>query len=122
MSKFLIIQTAFIGDVILATSVVEKIHQQYPDAQIDFLLRNGNASLLDGNPKINEVIVWDKSNRKDTNLFGIIRKVRNEGYDYVINLHRWFSSGLVTILSGARNKIGFNKIRFRFCLRVRLSI
>ena len=48
--KILIIQTAFIGDVILATAVAEKLHQQYPDAQIDFVLRKGNEALLSNHP------------------------------------------------------------------------
>ena len=46
MQKFLIIQTAFIGDVVLATSLIEKLHRHFPEAQIDFLLRKGNESLL----------------------------------------------------------------------------
>ena len=44
--KFLIIQTAFIGDVILATALVEKLHRHYPEATIDFALRKGNEGLL----------------------------------------------------------------------------
>ena len=35
--SFLVIQTAFIGDVILATGLIEKLHQHYPEAKIDFL-------------------------------------------------------------------------------------
>ena len=39
MFRFLIIQTAFTGDVVLATAIAEKLHAHYPGAQIDFLLR-----------------------------------------------------------------------------------
>jgi heptosyltransferase-2 len=39
MNKILVIQTAFIGDVILATGVIESLHAAYPSAQIDFLVR-----------------------------------------------------------------------------------
>ncbi len=42
MQKILIIQTAFIGDVVLATSIAEKLHFYFPSAQIDFLVRKGN--------------------------------------------------------------------------------
>ena len=38
--KFLVIQTASIGDVILATAVVEKLHSYYSDSQIDILIKN----------------------------------------------------------------------------------
>jgi len=112
MNKFLIIQTAFIGDVILATPVIEKLHSFFPEAQIDFLLRKGNESLLENHPKLNEVIVWDKGVRKFRNLGSIISKVRDAKYDCVINLHRFLSSGMVTTRSGAKQKIGFDKNPF----------
>ena len=109
MKRFLIIQTAFIGDVILATSVVEKLHQFYPESRIDFLLRKGNEGLLENHPIINELIVWDKKNKKLDNLKAITKKVKSTRYDVLINLHRFASSGLITSLSGAKERIGFKK-------------
>ncbi|MCO6498942.1 MAG: glycosyltransferase family 9 protein [Vicingus serpentipes] len=109
MKRFLVIQTAFIGDVILATSIVEKLHQFYPDSNIDFLLRKGNEGLLENHPIINELIVWDKKNKKLENLKAITKKVNETKYDVVINLHRFASSGLITSLSGAKEKRGFKK-------------
>ena len=109
MKKFLIIQTAFIGDVILATAVVEKLHGFYPESKIDFLVRKGNESLLDNHPIINKVIVWDKKNKKYSNLFKIIKGVRKANYTHVINLHRFMASGVVTALSKAKFKSGFKK-------------
>ena len=50
MQKILIIQTAFIGDVVLATALIEKWHQFYPEDQIDFLVRKGNEGLLEQHP------------------------------------------------------------------------
>lgn len=115
MKKFLIIQTAFIGDVVLATAIIEKIHQFYPEATIDFLLRKGNEGLLKDHPFLKNVWVWDKKNQKNKNLLRIIRMVRHQQYDYVINAHRFATSGLITCLSGARYKIGFNKNPFSWC-------
>ncbi|HTN47135.1 MAG TPA: glycosyltransferase family 9 protein [Flavipsychrobacter sp.] len=115
MKKFLIIQTAFIGDVVLATGISEKLHQTFPDAQIDFLLRKGNEGLVKDHPFLHNVWVWDKKNQKNKNLLRIIGHVRKEKYDYVINVHRFATSGLITWLSGAKNKIGFDKNPFSFC-------
>jgi ADP-heptose:LPS heptosyltransferase len=109
MKKFLIIQTAFIGDVILATAVVEKLYEYYPDSEIDFLLRKGNEQLLSNHPFINDVLVWDKKNKKYDNLKGITKSVKKANYFAVINLHRFASSGLITAFSGAKHKIGFKK-------------
>ena len=112
--KFLIIQTAFTGDVILATSVAEKLVHYFPKAQIDFLIRKGNESLFNNHPFIREVIVWDKKRNKFSNLFRIMTSVRKEKYDVVINLHRFGSSGLITALSGAKETLGFDKNPFSF--------
>jgi heptosyltransferase II len=109
LHSFLIIQTAFIGDVILATALIEKLRSSYPDAAIDFLLRKGNESLLQGNPSLREVIVWNKKQNKLTNLFRLVKRVRTKKYDAIINVHRFASSGLITVFSGASLKIGFDK-------------
>ncbi len=106
--SFLVIQTAFIGDVILATAIVEKIHQFYPDATIDFLLRKGNESLLVNHPFIREVIVFDKQN-KYRNLFLVIRKIRRTKYEVLLNVQRFATTGIITFFSGAKTKIGFDK-------------
>ena len=50
MNKVLIIQTAFIGDVILATPLIESIYQKCPEAKIDFLLRKTLIFLPFKNP------------------------------------------------------------------------
>lgn len=107
--KFLVIQTAFIGDVILATAVVEKLHQSHPDATIDFLVRKGNESLLTDHPFLNKVIIWNKKEQKIRNLFKLIQQVRKEKYDLVVNLHRFASSGFITAFSNAGKTVGYKK-------------
>jgi len=122
--KFLIIQTAFIGDVILATAVAEKLHRHYPDAQIDFMLRKGNEGLLVNHPFIKNIFVWDKKNKKIKNLISITQQIRKQQYDAVFNLHRFSSSGFVTAFSGAKNKIGFDKnpLSFLFTKKIKHEI
>lgn len=121
MKKFLIIQTAFIGDVILATAVVEKLHQQYPDSEIDFVLRKGNEGLLLNHPFIKNVFIWDKKQNKTKNLFSILKKVKAIKYDYAISIHRFASAGLLAALSGAKERIGFDKnpVSFLFTKKIK---
>lgn len=109
MKKILVIQTAFIGDVILATSVIETLHEQFPDASIDFLVRKGNESLLENHPFIQQVLVWDKRNGKWRSMWRIIKHIRSTSYDAIFNLQRFASSGLMTAFSGAKIKSGFEK-------------
>jgi heptosyltransferase-2 len=107
--KILVIQTAFIGDVILATPVLEALHKLYPSAVIDVLVRNGNESLLANFTGIRNVFIWDKKVNKTKNLFSLIGKIRNERYDEIINLQRFFSTGLMTVSGGSKRTTGFSK-------------
>ena len=109
MQKFLVIQTAFIGDVVLATALLEKLHACYPDAQIDFLVRKGNEALLAGHPFVHETLVWDKKQNKLRNLWRMTRRIRLEKYDKVINVQRFAATGILTAFSGAKETIGFDK-------------
>lgn len=120
MNRILIIQTAFIGDVILATPVIEKLKQHYPNAKIDFVLRKGNEGLLSGHPHLNRVFIWKKKKNKFRNLLKIIRIIRTKDYDLVVNLQRFFASGILTVLSGAKQKVGFvkNPLSFLFDVKV----
>lgn len=106
--SFLIIQTAFIGDVILATALIEKLHQYHPLAQIDFLVRKGNEDLLTNHPYLREVIVFNKEN-KYANLIKLISKIRKQKYDAVVNVQRFATTGIITTLSNAKQTIGFDK-------------
>jgi heptosyltransferase II len=109
MQKILVIQTAFTGDVVLATALIEKLHHFFPDASIDFLLRKGNEGLLEGHPFLNEVLVWNKKEKKFKNLFLLLKKIRKRKYDKVVNLQRFASTGMLTAFSSAKEKIGFDK-------------
>jgi heptosyltransferase-2 len=112
--KFLIIQTAFIGDVVLATSLIENIHAAYPDAQVDFLVRKGNESLLTGHPYLTNILIWVKKEKKFAHLAKLLRVIRKEKYDKVINVQRYAATGVLTAFSGARERIGFDRNPFSF--------
>lgn len=122
--KILVIQTAFIGDVILATPIIEKLKKKFPNSQIDFLLRKGNEILLQNNPNINETLIWEKKKNKFKNFFKLIFQIRKNNYNYVVNVHRFFSSGILTVFSKAEFKIGFDKnpISFLFSKSVKHKI
>ncbi len=112
--KFLVIQTAFIGDVVLATALIEKFHQHYPAAEIDFLVRKGNEGLLRGHPYLRELLVWDKTKNKFGNLRRLLGRIRGKKYYAVINVQRFAATGLLTVFSGAKEKIGFDKNPFSY--------
>ncbi|RSK35427.1 glycosyltransferase family 9 protein [Hymenobacter metallilatus] len=110
----LLIQTAFIGDVILATALLEYLHQTEPATPVDFLVRKGNEGLVQGHPHVRRVLVWDKKTNKYGGLWQLLQQIRQTNYGRVVTLQRFASTGLLTAFSGAPERIGFDKNPFAF--------
>lgn len=66
-------------------------------------------NLFAGHPFLHGVFVWDKTKHKYRNLHTLIRTFRKERYDLIFNLQRFLSTGIVTVLSGAKHTAGFDK-------------
>lgn len=113
-SNILVIQTAFIGDAILASSLLEKLHSRFPEAAISILVRKGNEGVYKEHPFLKEVMVWDKTRKKTANLFRTLFAIRKRKFDCVINCHRYASSGFLTGFSGARHKAGYKQTPFAY--------
>jgi ADP-heptose:LPS heptosyltransferase len=105
----LVIQTAFIGDTILASQFARALAEFYPNSKIHFFLRKGNESVIAGLPTIERTWIWDKQGGKTRNLFRLIGELRKIDFDLVFNLHRHFNSGLVSALVRAPVKVGFRQ-------------
>ena len=124
MKKILIVQTAFLGDVILATPIIEEYHRIYPSAKIDVLVRKGNEGILHDHPLIRSIFTFDKKQKKTQEIIRLIQLFRNTKYDEIINLHRYFSSGLITVFAGGKKTIGFDKnpLSFLFSKKIKHSM
>lgn len=112
--NILVIQTAFIGDAILASSVLEKLHTFFPESKISILVRKGNESLYQEHPFLTQTLVWNKQEGKYESLFKLLKTIRKQKFDTVINLHRFASSGFLTAFSKARYTSGYDKNPFSF--------
>lgn len=114
MKHFLLIQTAFLGDVILCTPVISELSRIYPEAKIDVVVRKGNESLLSNNPYIHQLFSWNKKEGKHRSLVKTIRQLRQNRYDEVINLQRYSSSAIITLFTKSNMKIGFSSAAMRW--------
>jgi heptosyltransferase-2 len=123
-SKILVIQTASIGDVILATALIESLHQAFPGAAIDLLVKKGHDALFTDHPFLNKVISWDKRSEKFSGIYRILCQIRKTKYDLVVNVQRFLLTGLVTALSGSGETRGFTKnpVSFLFTRRIKHTI
>ncbi len=107
--NILIVQTAFIGDTILASHFAKEVKNHFPEHHIHFFLRKGNESVIQGLSFINKTWVWDKQKGKTKNLWRLIKELRGIKFQYVFNLHRHANSGLVTALMKSQFKVGFRQ-------------
>jgi heptosyltransferase-2 len=114
LRKILVIQTAFPGDVILATGLIESLHNAFPQASLDVLVRKGNEVLFEEHPYLSEILILDKKKGKLKAISAMASLVRKKEYDLLINLHRFGSSGFIAMYSGARRIVGFSKNPFSF--------
>ncbi|MEO8589794.1 MAG: glycosyltransferase family 9 protein [Flavobacteriales bacterium] len=121
MKRILVIQTAFLGDAVLVTSIVEKLHAFHPDAALDLVVRKGNEGLFDGHPFLYTLHIWDKRKGKTRDLFRLITALRKTRYDHIINAQRFFSTGLMTLLAKGHEKVGYDKnpLSFLFSRKVK---
>jgi heptosyltransferase-2 len=108
--KVLIIQTAFLGDLILTLPIIQTIKKNRNDSIIDVLCIPYTCSILDNNPYVNEVIVFDKhSKRKVSDICALAGNLKLRKYDYAILPHRSFRSAVIAMLSRIENRIAFKK-------------
>lgn len=109
LKQILVIQTASIGDVILTTSLLEKLHSRFPESSIDVLIKKENSGLFENHPFINTLWLWNKKDHKYLNLLDLTLNIRQKKFDLVVNVQRFFSTGLITIFSNSKKTIGFSK-------------
>lgn len=109
MNKIAFIQTAFIGDAVLATAAIDSLHRKFPSAEIHLLVRKGNETLFQSHPYISKVWSWNKEHKKISSLLSILAAFRSEHFDLIINLQRFASTGFLTTFSKAKIKIGFKE-------------
>lgn len=107
MSGSLVIQTSFLGDVILATPLIRELAKRGP---VDVLVTPEGAAVLANNPSIRTIIRYDKRGTYGSalNLWQTIRELRSrQPYDTAYLAQGSFRSGLLAIMTGAKQRIGF---------------
>lgn len=118
--KILILRLSAIGDVLHATPVARELKKLRPDCHITWLVSPPADILLQNNPHIDEVIIWDR--RPFDNAFASfnlpalwreLKKARNllkrRHFDLVLDIQGLFLTGILARLSGAQRRIGIHE-------------
>ena len=108
--KVLVIQQKMIGDVLLSTLICKNLKIWDPTIKIDFVANNHTLGVLENNPYIDNIIVFQDTFKNDKlGLIKFIKSFRNKRYDYVIDAYGKLESILITIFTPAKTKIGYSK-------------
>lgn len=107
--RILVVQTAFLGDVVLTLPLVEALHRCFQGVQVDLLTVPAHASLLCDQPGVRQVLTYDKrgAQRGARGFLQIVRQVRARHYDLALAPHRSVRSALLLACSGIPQRIGF---------------
>ena len=108
-NKILIIQTAFLGDVILITPLIRAFKQTFPEADIDVLVVPQYGSILNNNPNIRRVIGFDKRNNKLKAFWRTARILRRNKYDLAVAPHSSVTTAYLMLLAGIKQRAGFDR-------------
>ncbi len=107
--NILVIQTAFLGDVILITPLIRAVKQIFPQAEIDVLVVPQDGAVLDNNPNIHSVIGFDKRENKLKAFWQTMRILRRNKYDLAIAPHSSVTTAYLMLLSGIKERLGFDR-------------
>jgi len=119
IKKILLIRLRRIGDVILTTPAISALRKGIPTASISYVVEKPYRELVDGNPNLDKVIVLEKKQRL-RDFLKLIRLIRKEKHDVVLDFHGGPRASLITLLSKAKLKVGY-RIKYKnFIYNVKL--
>ena len=120
--KILIVRTDRLGDVILSTPVIKNLRTAFPEAHIAFMCRPYTRAALEGNPYLDEVIVYDKYGEHKSTWTSIkySQDLKKKKFDWAIILHPTNRVHLITYFAKIPFRIGWDK-NMGFLLTERLK-
>ncbi|MDF3820049.1 glycosyltransferase family 9 protein [Leptospira sp. 96542] len=114
--KILIIQTAFLGDLILSTSFFRAVKENHSSADLYVLVNQGTEMVLANNPDITKVLTINKKRMKKNPFafFQFAQKLKKENFAIVYSAHFSFRSSILSFLTGAKERVGYKESGFSF--------
>lgn len=105
MTKILILRFSSIGDIVLTSPVIRCLKQQLTGCEVHFFTKKNFETVVVNNPYIDKLFLLEK------NLSEIVKQLKNENYDYIIDLHHNIRTWRIKRALGKKS-FSFNKLNF----------
>jgi lipopolysaccharide heptosyltransferase II len=114
--KILLVRLRQIGDVVFTTPAIRALHERFPNAWLTYVVEPAAAPVVERNPLLNQVVVAPRVRglaglRRDLALG---RLLRDERYELAIDFHGGPRASLLTWLSRAPTRIGYDIVGRRW--------
>lgn len=122
LRRILVVRTDRIGDVVLSTPVLQALRQTYPNAYIAMMTSPYTKDIVEDNPCLDQVIIYDKAHKHKSwhSSIAFARRIKKKRFDLAIILHPSNRVHLVTFLAGIPKRVGYNR-KMGFLLTHRLK-
>lgn len=112
IKRILVVRLRSIGDTVLSTPSLIALRRFLPDAQIDVLLEDWVAPLLEGHDAVDNVLTVKKGNAADR--LRVMFNLSRRGYDVAYNLHGGTTASFFTYATGATHRVGYADYGYSF--------
>lgn len=128
LSKILIINYKYLGDLIVCTPAIRAIRKSFPDSKITLLARKEYSNVLQSNPNIDEIICFENATKKLKGIRRIkaeldfIKLLRKKKFNCVISLQAGDRYTQWAFLTGAQKRVGPEKQKLNFLLTDKVNV
>jgi len=107
--SILLIQTAFLGDVILLTPLIGALRKLYPNCRLSVITRTIWAGVISN--IVDEIVTFDKDGESSKGETGqrLISTIKAKSFDLAIIPHRSYRSANMARKAGIKHRIGFRR-------------
>ncbi len=114
LNKFLVIQTAFIGDCILTLPLLQELKKIYSESIIDVVCNPTSAEIFEASTAVDGVIIYDKkkTGKSLKSILNFAHTLRKANYTRIYTLHKSFRSAILTFQTGVKETFGFSNSAF----------
>ncbi len=105
--KILIVRLGAVGDVIRTIPILDYLHKKIENPEISWIVEDRAANLLINHPLLKNLYIIPR--KEYYKVFGLLKKIRLEKFDILLDFHGILKSGLISFFSGIKKRVGFHK-------------